>query len=642
MHADVIGRVAALAMGLAGAALVVPSTLHAGPRSFDVVIRNGELLDGSGQRSYRADIGIRDEYIAFIGNASRVQATIEIDAGGLFVTPGFINIHDHAQPEAVNISANTLTQGITTAIVNPDGFGSVDVEKQLREFATHGLAMSVGGYIGFNSVWAEVVGDVDRRPSRAQIQRMRELITRNLEWGVWGVSAGLDYKPAYSARTEEVIDVVEAARPWRTNFPNHERLTPENHWSSRAGIAETLQIANRAGLRPVITHIKVQGHEQGTAAGILAMLEANDIHGERAVGDVYPYIAGQARLEDLLVPASALAGGRAALMQRLKDPATRTHIAREIDSAIAARFGSPDGVFVIREQKDLAQLMAQSGNVSAGEAVLRVVEQGDSRSILRFGNEDDVRSFVVSSEIAIACDCGSATTIGHPRASGTFPRALGRYVREQHLLSWPEMVRKMTSLPAGIIGMTDRGYLAVGMRADVVVFDPKNIVDHATFAKPGERSQGVQEVLVNGRFAIRNGALTGEMHGQILQRLANMPSRPSMRASKRHVRLADVELRNADQASGRVTLEVSQVSQARRAQGVVRFDGPLGHLRATASDLGILQSYRGWSSLTGLMRNSAGREWPFLLTVDDRDPSAVSGSTTITLVLGRVTFKGGT
>jgi len=230
------------------AAIAVAVAAAQQPSSYSVILRRGTIVDGSGGRPYQGDVGIQNGHIARIGNLSSERAEGEIDASGLFVAPGFINIHSHAVPSALATAENMLTQGVTTEILNPDGAGAVDVRQQLSEAAMPGLAVNIGAYIGFNSIWSEVLGAATRRPTADEIARMRSYVANALAAGAWGVSAGLDYKPAYYADIEEVVRVVDAAAPWRTNFPNHDRLTPEANFSSRAGVGETIAIGEKARL----------------------------------------------------------------------------------------------------------------------------------------------------------------------------------------------------------------------------------------------------------------------------------------------------------------------------------------------------------------------------------------------------------
>src|SRR5262249_23082194 len=301
--------------------------------SLTVVIRNGTVIDGTGGSRYRADVGIANGVVVQVGDLAAERGPVEIDAAGLYVAPGFINLHSPASPDAPPNGENMLKQGRTTEIVNPDGGGFTDIAQQLADSARGGLAVNLGAYIGFNSVWSTVVGAADRRPTDEELAAMRAMIVDGLAHGAWGVSAGLDYKPAYYAQVEEVIRVVEPAAQWRTNFPNHDRLTPESNYSSRAGVSETLAIGGKAGLVPVVTHMKSQGHEQGKAGELLAMMDAATRRGSYTAADVYPYLAGQTGLGALTVPAWAQDGGRDAMLKRFQDPSLRARIVKEIEEA---------------------------------------------------------------------------------------------------------------------------------------------------------------------------------------------------------------------------------------------------------------------------------------------------------------------
>src|SRR5262249_50575463 len=428
-----------------------------------------------------------------------------IDAAGLYVAPGFINIHSHASPDALPSAENMLTQGVTTEIVNPDGGGFTDIAQQLADSARGGLAVNLGAYIGFNSVWSTVVGAADRRPTDEELAAMRAMIVDGLAHGAWGVSAGLDYKPAYYAQVEEVIRVVEPAAQWRTNFPNHDRLTPESNYSSRAGVSETLALRGKAGLVPVVTHMKSQGHEQGKAGELLAMMDAATRRGSYTAADVYPYLAGQTGLGALTVPAWAQDGGRDAMLKRFQDPSLRARIVKEIEEAMDARFGGVGGVYLPAIKRELADI-AREQQVSPGEAVVSILEQRNETGIMRFGSEEDLVRILKYPSASIACDCGATlNTRQHPRAWGSFPRVLGRYVRDQRVLTWEDAIRKMSGLPASTIGMVDRGFLAPGMAADLTIFNPETIIDRATYDDPAQLSEGIRFVIVNGAVALRDG-----------------------------------------------------------------------------------------------------------------------------------------
>lgn len=532
-----------LVAGSLFAVLLLSACGEARAERFDVILRGGLILDGTGIDRYAADVGVNRGRIVRLGDLSKDTAVLEIDARGLFVTSGFVNIHDHPEPDAIFKAENVLTQGVTTEIGNPDGAGTTELATQARTMATRGLATNLGLYIGFNAVWAEVMGNLDARPGAADMARMQALIVRGLEEGAWGVSAGLDYKPAYYATQDEVIRVVSVAAPWRTNFPNHERLTPEAGYSGLAGVKETVEVGVKAGLVPVFTHMKAQGQEQRRAKEQLDMMDEATQAGHFTAGDIYPYTYGFNNVSSLLIPAWAHEGGEEALDVRFKDPTARARIVEDIERVMAQRWNGPSGVYVLPLDRELTDLTQEWG-VSAGEAIVRLNEQHGRRlqTYLRFGIDEDMIQMLRHPNVAVACDCGSLLTVsGHPRAFGSFPLVLRRYVREMGVLTWEDAVRKMTGLPASIIGMTDRGLIAPGMAADIAVFDPLTITDRGT-AKSPQLSEGVRYVLVNGHLALSDGRITGEQGGAILKRAFNMPSRP-------------LDLSNARRITGVATLK---------------------------------------------------------------------------------------
>jgi N-acyl-D-aspartate/D-glutamate deacylase len=560
---------------------------------YDVIIRNGTVLDGSGAPRYRGDVAIAGGSIARVGDLAGARAEVDIDAAGLFVAPGFINIHSHATADGLTTAANMLTQGVTTEILNADGAGPLDIDGQLARATERGLAINVGANIGFNSVWTHVVGLADRRATADDVARMRQLIADGFTAGAWGVSAGLDYKPAYFAHADEVIRVVEAAKPWRTYFSNHDRVTPESGFSSLAGMAETIAIGERAGVAPVITHMKLQGHEQGRADVIIRQMRQATARGTYTAADVYPYLAGQTGLVALTIPGWAQDGGREAMLQRFGDPTLRARIITEAEAAMNARFGGATGVYLPQLKQELTAVMRDM-QAGAGEAVIRLLERGNPGIIARFGIEADLVRILQHETSSIACDCGAtAREATHPRYFGTFPRVLGRYVREQQKLTWEDAVRKMTGLPAATTGLVDRGLLAAGMAADVAVFDPATVIDHATFDAPTLPSDGIRFVFVNGRLAVRDGRPTGERSGVALRKTAHMPIRPMNGREKR------TAARRITSGQDRVTVDVTQARGARAAQGTFRLTQAGTGIAIEMKEFGQLQTARNWASFTG-------------------------------------------
>jgi N-acyl-D-aspartate/D-glutamate deacylase len=598
------------------------------PSTYDVILRGGTIYDGSGGLSYTADVGVINGRIAAIANLSGRRALTEIDAGGLYVAPGFINIHSHPIQDGLTRAYNMLTQGVTTEIVNPDGGGPLDIAEQLTRLTAAGLAVNVGAYIGFNSAWSKVVGAADRQPTAEELDEMRDLVLNGLEDGAWGVSSGLDYKPAYFAEVEDVIRVVSVAAPWRTNFTNHDRVTPESNFSSRAGIAETIAIGTKAGLLPVVTHMKATGDEKGTAPAILKMMQ----RGPYTAADAYPYLAGQTSLGALIIPAWAQDGGREAMLARFEDAAVRARIVSEAERAIRARFGGPESVYVTTINRQLTDVMSEM-RASPGEAVIRLLETREMGAILHFGGERDLVAILKHPTTSIACDCGAtAGSASHPRYYGSFPRVLGRYVRVTKALTWEGAIRKMTALPAATIGIPDRGLLAVGMAADVTVFDPATVIDRATFQQPTLPSEGIRHVLVNGRLALRDGEATGERAGRPLKRTTNMPSRPTSGGTRRVTASGSV-------GSAQITMDVRQERGATEARGSFRLKD--GATTVEAVDVGVLQVTKGWASFTGLARWApSDEERAVTVVLDEGDPAAPGSPRLIVEADGEMVLTG--
>jgi len=586
--------------------LVLPLPVTTAPQAaeYDVILRNGTVIDGTGHSRYRADVATRNGRIVRVGDLAEARAVVDLDVTGLYVAPGFINLHSHAVPSALPAAVNMLTQGVTTEILNADGGGAVDIAAQLRRLADAGVAVNVGAYIGFNSVWSRVVGPDNRRATDDEITTMREAIVAGLEGGAVGVSAGLDYKPAYYATTDEVVRVVEAARGWRTHFSNHERVTPESGYSSRVGIEETIAIGERSGLAPLVTHMKSQGHEQGGGPALTALMRAATARGAFTSSDLYPYLAGQTSLGALIIPAWAQDGGNDAMRARFDDPAERARIVAEAEEAMDARFGGAAGVYLPASRRQLVDVM-EEWKVRPGEAVVRLLEEsGNQAAILTFGAESDLVELMRYPDAAIACDCGATTnTRTHPRNYGTFPRVLGRYVRETDTLTWEDAIRKMTGLPASLFGTVDRGFIAPGMMADITVFDPATVIDHATYEEPAQYSDGIRHVLVNGRFALRDGAPTGERAGVPVARTFHMPSRPMSTGAPRRVDVSgSIEVDDHSSRSAQFTLRLEQSADGRTTTGTFRFADVDTGVELEMVESGLVQTAADWATWSGTAR----------------------------------------
>jgi N-acyl-D-amino-acid deacylase len=599
-------------------ALPLMALLAVGARSepnsvmrFDIILRNGTVFDGSGREGVHEDVGIVGDRIMAVGNLSGRQATRVEDVSDLYVIPGIISVHDHTKPDALTRPEGLLTQGVTTAIANPDGFGDVDIVKQMSP--PGGLGLNYGAYIGFNAVWQSVVGLDDRRPSDAEIARMRHLVTHALQAGAFGVSAGMDYKPAFWAHTDEVIKVVEAARGWHTNFPDHERVYPGNGYSSLAGQAETIEIGKAAGLAPVITHMNLQGADAGKVQMLFAMITNARSQGSLVGVDALPYAFGTTFLDQLLIPNWAQAGGRDVMLARFKDPVLRKRIVAETGEIISRRWNGPGGVYLDEIKKPLPQVMKEMGNVEAGEAIIRLLEQGLSRVILYYGTKADMEEILRNPLTVVSCDCGATnTTTGHPRQWGSYPHFMATYVGPGRMIPWPEAVRRMTALPATMVGLTERGYLLPGMIADVTVLDPKTISDRSTIDQPTLPSVGIHLVLINGKVAVKDAERAPTAVGLRLARSRHEATRAWDFGIDRHLDLSGHLL---DGTTAALALEQSANTARPIGQAHLSIAGA-----PIAFSPSILQTADRWASVTGIGHWPDGHMQAVTLLIEQADP----------------------
>ena len=599
---------------------------------YDVILKNGTIADGTGSPSYQADIGVKNGYIYEIGDLSKEKAIDIVDVKGLVVAPGFIDIHSHAEEKHLPTAKSSLTQGVTTEILNPDGFGSADITEKFK-LKENGLAINIGAYLGFNAVWEEVVGESDRRPTDAEFKEMQQLIEKGMQDGAWGISSGLTYTPGAFAKTEEIIEVVKAAKQWRTNFPSH--IRNENDQVLEA-TAEIIEIGEKAGLVPIITHMKVMGPDNwGKSKQTIGLIEDAIKRGTYAAADVYPYLASQTGIT-AIVPNWAEDGGHQAMLDRFKDEAQRAQIIEEIHELILSRGESAADVYFPTKRQTLQEL-ADSQVVSPGEAVIRIIEsEGNIRTIYYFGDEEDFKRILQNPTTAIASDGGvSESESIHPRRYGTQPRVLGQFVREEGLLKIEEAVFKMTGLPATMIGMTDRGLIKEGMAADITVFDPKTVTDTATFDQPKQYAEGIKLVYVNGKLAQRDGELTAVKAGKVLKRTGNMPTRPESFSKNAKIelkgKLQDV---NPPRKGKKADITLSITQQAHGiSNGTLSFEDKANGVSIEHAKLGQVQTFGdSWAALTGVGTvNHSKMVKAFTIIIEKNDPMTVGNQATVTI-----------
>ena len=529
-------------------------------QQFDVIIQGGTVYDGNGRAPVKADVGIRGDRIATIGNLSRATAPTIVDAKGLAVAPGFINMLSHSETSwfVDARSLSELLQGVTTQIFGEGSMGPLSDEMKKRrresqgdlkydiewttlaEYLNHlekrGISQNVASFIGAPTIREYVIGLEDKTPTPAQLDQMRELVRHEMEAGALGITTALIYPPAFFAKTEELIELCKVAAKYKGKYTTHMRSEGAQLIEA---VQETIRISREAGLPAEIYHLKASGEANWSKMDqVIKMIEDARRQGVKITADMYTYPAGGTGL-DASLPPWVFDGGRDAAYKRLQDPATRQKIAEAVRTPandwenLYMLSGSPDRILLASFRSDslkpligktLAEVAKMRGKDPV-ETIMDLLLEDRSRigTIYFLMSEDNIRKQIRQPWVSFGSDAASIATEGvflksaaHPRAYGNFARLLGKYVRDEKVISLAEAVRRLTSLPATNLGLKDRGLLRRGVFADVVIFDPQTIADRATFEKPHQYSIGVRDVFVNGQHVLMNGKHTGAKPGRAL------------------------------------------------------------------------------------------------------------------------------
>ena len=527
------------APGVAAMVLIVAAACQ--PRSgvpasaapYDLVISGGMLVDGSGAARQRADIAITGDRIALVAPAIPVsRARRVIDATGRIVAPGFIDLHAHLDPLPQLPSAESaLRQGVTTAVGGPDGGSPWPLAPYLAAREAAGVGANVAFLVGHNTVREEVMGMADRAPTSPELARMQSMVAQAMGEGAWGISTGLKYLPGAYSTIDEVVAVSQPAADSGGFYTSHLR---EEGLGLLESVAEAIEIGRRARIPIVLTHHKAVGTPMwGKSAVTLRMVDSARRAGVDIMMDQYPYTATHTGLS-VLIPSWAMADGDTAFRRRVNDPVLRDSIERGIVFNILNDRGGGDLARVqfsrVRWKTDLEgrtlkdwaiERTLEPTPINGARLVIEAELAGGANAIYHVLDEADVRRIMAHPQTIIASD-GRLSRPGdghpHPRAYGTFPRVLGRYVREERVLTLEQAVHKMTGMPAARLGVQDRGVLRSGGFADVVVFDPATIADRATFTEPHQYPVGIDYVVVNGRLAVDGGRFVDVRAGKVLRR----------------------------------------------------------------------------------------------------------------------------
>lgn len=532
----------ALAVGVVALAIALPGlpTAAQSPPRYDILLRGGRVLDGTGNPWYHADVGISGDRIAAVGDLGRATAARVIDVRGLFVTPGFIDSHSHAGPgladPALSGAAPLLTQGITTVFVNPDGGGPVDLAAQRRQLSARRPGVNVALLVPHGSIRSRVLGMADRAPTATELARMEALVRAGMEAGAFGLSSGPFYAPGSYARTEELVALARIAAAGGGVYTSHIRDESDYTIGVVAAVDEVIRVAGEAKLPGIVTHIKALGpHVWGMAPAIVARIDSARARGVELFADQYPYDASSTSLSAALVPRWALAGGDSALARRVAEPATRARIDREMRDNLERRGGAgriqfaryvPDSSI---EGRTLLQVAEAHGAEPVVEA-LRLIRGGHAGIVSFNMDSTDIATFMRQRWTMTSSDgdlVPMAQGVPHPRAYGTFPRKLRKYALDERVVDLADAVRSMTTLPATVFRMGARGSLRPGAPADIVVLDPSRVRDRATYTRPHQLSEGMVYVLVNGTVAIDGERVTGARGGRVLARAGGDGATPT-------------------------------------------------------------------------------------------------------------------
>jgi N-acyl-D-amino-acid deacylase len=529
--------------------------------NFDVVIRNGTVYDGTGAEPRQADIAIRGDRIAGVGDFKSAKANTVIDAKGLAVAPGFINMLSWSTESLIQDgrSQSEIRQGVTTEIMG-EGESMGPVNDQVREhmlrtqgdvkydikwntlaeylkyLEQRGISCNVASFLGATTVREYVIGFEDKQPTLEQLDEMRDLVRKEMEAGALGIGTSLIYPPAFYAKTEELIELCKVAAKYQGKYISHMRSEGNQLFE---GLDELLRIAREANIPAEVYHIKAAGKKNWPKEdNLLARIQRAQKEGLNVRADMYTYTAAGTGLDACLPPWTE-DGGYPALFRRLRDPAMRAIIKAEVQvdsdkwENLYLAAGSPDKILLVGFKseklkpltgKTLAEVAKMRGKDPI-DTIMDLISEDESRigTVYYLMSEENVKKELRKPWISFGSDEASQApeppftkSNPHPRAYGNFARVLGKYVRDEKVLSMRDAIHRLSGLPATNLGLDYRGFLKEGMFADVVVFDPTTITDHATFDKPHQYATGVKHVFVNGVQVIKDGEHTGAKPGRAL------------------------------------------------------------------------------------------------------------------------------
>jgi N-acyl-D-amino-acid deacylase len=506
-------------------------TLSVSAQDFDILIQNGKIVDGTGNSWFYGDVGIKNGKIVQVGKINGKTAKRTIDAKGLIVAPGFIDVHTHIEGNDLKVptAGNFIFDGVTSVVTGNCGGSNVDIGRYFKQLDSVKTSINVATLIGHNSVRGAVMGQGQRDPSADEQKRMEEVVEKAMRDGAVGLSTGLIYVPGTYSKTPEVIGLAKAASKYNGVYASH--IRDEGDFVTDA-VEEAINIGRQANLPVEISHFKVTYKPNwGKSVGTLAQVEKARQEGIDVTVDQYPYVASSTTLNTTL-PTWAFSGGTDSLKIRLNDPKIREKIKSEMVStlkkkqlrdysyAFVARYGA-DTTMNGKTISQINKLKGRKGKAQdEAETILDMVGNGSAQMVYFSMNEEDLKRIMQYPFNMFASDAGIArygSGVPHPRAYGTNARVLGNYVRDAKVIKLEEAIRRMTSLPAQKFQLKDRGLIREGLAADLVLFDEGKVGDLASFDKPHAYSSGFLYVFVNGQVTMEGGKHTGVRNGKVLR-----------------------------------------------------------------------------------------------------------------------------
>jgi N-acyl-D-amino-acid deacylase len=509
---------------------LAPAAPAAEPKVPDtnVVFRNATVYDGSGKPPAKGDVHVKGDKIAAVGKVGKVEGATEIDATGLVVCPGFIDLHTHCDSgltgKTGRANKNYVTQGCTLVVTGNCGSGPVDAGKFFKTLDEQGVGTNVIHLAPHNSIRAQAMGNANRAPTAEELKKMEDLVEKAMKDGTWGLATGLIYNPGTYAKTDEIVALAKVAGRHGGMYASHIR---DESGGLLTAIEEAISIGRDGGCRVHVSHIKASGKATwGMSGRAVGLIEDYRKKGLEVTADQYPYIASSTSLRATVVPSKYREGTDKEFVARLDDPKTGPQIKADIEKALGGRDGGKR-IQIARyapnprwNGKTVAAI-AEAEDKQPIDIVLQIERTGGAQ-IVNFGmSEEDVRVYMKQPWVATASDGGVQTpgdTVPHPRSYGTFPRKIGYYAIQEKIVPVEAAIRSATGLPADILKLTDRGYVRPGYFADLVVFDPETFRDTATFEKPHQYAAGVKWVLVNGHPEVKDGKYQDAvLGGQVLR-----------------------------------------------------------------------------------------------------------------------------